>query len=308
MPIKIPEDLPATEILENEGVLLIREQDAIRQDIRPMRIALLNLMPKKIETETQIARMLAGSPLQVEMTLVTPTGWQPRNTPREHMLDFYREFSEIRDEKFDGLIVTGAPIEQLPFEEVAYWEELCEIFDWSRQHVHGLFNLCWGAQAALHHFYGIPKYQLPEKRFGVYPHRVRRSRSLLTRGLDDVTDVPVSRHTENRIEDFEPFPNLDILIESDEAGLCLIHDRDLRHVHMFNHLEYDSMTLHVEYRRDLDADQPISPPRYYYPDDDPDRTPVNRWRSAGHLLFSNWINQVYQATPFDIDRIGTDAD
>ena len=307
MPIKIPEDLPATDILEKEGVLLIKENDAIRQDIRPMRIALLNLMPKKIETETQIARVLAGSPLQIEMTLVAPTGYQPRNTPREHMLDFYREFAAIRAERFDGLIITGAPIEQMPFEDVIYWGELCEIFEWSRTHVHGLFNLCWGAQAALYHFYRIPKYQLPEKRFGVYPHRVLPSRSLLTRGLNDLTSVPVSRHTENRVDDFAAHPNLHILIESDEAGPCLVYDSRLRHVHMFNHLEYDSNTLHVEYMRDLGADQPIRPPRYYYPDDNPENVPVNTWRGAGHLLFSNWINQIYQSTPFDPDLIGADS-
>jgi len=304
MPIKIPEDLPASDILEKEGVLLIKENDAIRQDVRPMRIALLNLMPKKIETETQIVRVLAGTPLQVEMTLVAPTGYQPKNTPREHMLDFYQEFAAIRDQKFDGLIITGAPIEQMPFEDVVYWEELKTIFDWSRDNVHGLFNLCWGAQAALYHFYGIPKHQLPNKRFGVYPHRVAINRSLLVRGLNDVIPVPVSRHTENHRSDLQPHPHLEVLIESDEAGMCVVIDPKLRHVHNFNHLEYDSDTLHHEYKRDLTTGEPIQPPKYYYPDGDTGSPPINTWRGSGHLLFSNWLNWIYQTTPFDIERIG----
>ena len=307
MPIKIPEDLPASDILEKEGVLLIKENDAIRQDVRPMRIALLNLMPKKIDTETQIVRVLAGTPLQVEMTLVAPTGYQPKNTPREHMLDFYREFETIRDEKFDGLIITGAPIEQMPFEEVVYWEELKSIFDWSRTNVHGLFNLCWGAQAALYHFYGIPKYQLESKRFGVFPHKVMINRSLLVRGLNDVIPVPVSRHTENRRSDFVNYPHLEVLIESEEAGMCVVTDPKLRHVHNFNHLEYDSDTLHHEYRRDLTTGAPIEPPKYYYPDGNPAQPPVNTWRGSGHLLFSNWLNWIYQTTPFDSRRIGEDS-
>ena len=214
MPIKIPQDLPASDILEKEGVLLIKEHDAIRQDIRPLRILLLNLMPKKIETETQIARVLAGSPLQIEITLLAPSGHQPKNTSREHMLDFYRKWEDIQSEKFDGLIVTGAPIEQLPFEEVTYWDELCNIFNWSQTNVHGLFTLCWGAQAALYHFYKIPKYQLQQKMFGVFQHTVKRNPSILLHGLDDTFNTPVSRHTENRIKDFSDFPNLEILIES----------------------------------------------------------------------------------------------
>jgi homoserine O-succinyltransferase/O-acetyltransferase len=307
MPIKIPEDLPASDILAKEGVLLIKENDAIRQDVRPMRIALLNLMPKKIETETQIVRVLAGTPLQVEMTLVAPTGYQPKNTPREHMLDFYKEFETIRDEKFDGLIITGAPIEQMPFEEVVYWEELKTIFDWSRKNVHGLFNLCWGAQAALYHFYGIPKYQLDTKRFGVFPHKVMTNRSLMVRGLNDVISVPVSRHTENRRSDFLPYPHLEVLIESDEAGMCVVTDPKLRHVHNFNHLEYDSDTIHHEYKRDLTTSAPIEPPKYYYPDGDTGSPPINTWRGSGHLLFSNWLNWIYQTTPFDIQKIGAES-
>ena len=271
MPIKIPQDLPASDILEKEGVLLIKEHDAIRQDIRPLRILLLNLMPKKIETETQIARVLAGSPLQIEITLLAPSGHQPKNTSKEHMLDFYRKWEDIKTEKFDGLIVTGAPIEQLPFEEVTYWDELCAIFDWSEKNVHGLFTLCWGAQAALYHFYKIPKYQLQQKMFGVFQHTVRRHPSILLHGLDDTFNTPVSRHTENRVKDFADFPHLEILIESEVSGLCLIQDIKRRHLHMFNHLEYDSDTLHNEYVRDLSTGQDVNIPLNYYPDNDPNK-------------------------------------
>ena len=304
MPIKIPQDLPATDILEKEGVLLIKEHDAIRQDIRPLRILLLNLMPKKIETETQIARVLAGSPLQIEITLLAPSGHQPKNTSREHMLDFYRKWEDIKTEKFDGLIVTGAPIEQLPFEEVTYWDELCAIFDWSEKNVHGLFTLCWGAQAALYHFYKIPKYQLQQKMFGVFQHTVRRNPSILLHGLDDTFNTPVSRHTENRVKDFADFTNLEILIESEVSGLCLIQDIKRRHFHMFNHLEYDSDTLHNEYIRDLSTGQDVDIPLNYYPDNDPNKDPINSWRGNGHLLFSNWVNFLYQTTPFLLEDIG----
>ncbi len=304
MPIKIPYDLPARKVLENEGVLLIKDTDAIRQDIRPLRIALLNLMPQKIKTETQIARVLAGTPLQLEMTLVAPTDYIPKNTPRDHMIDFYHRFQDIRDQRFDGMIITGAPIEKLPFEEVSYWDELREIFDWSRTHIHGLFNLCWGAQAALFHFYGIPKYQLPAKRFGIFRHRVMDTTSMLMRGMNDEMPVPVSRHTENRREDFVDYPHLEIISESDEVGLCLVHDTKLRHVHMFNHLEYDSNTLDDEYRRDLEKGDVIALPSHYYPGDDTVKAPVNTWRANAHLLFSNWINYIYQSTPFDMTQIG----
>jgi len=304
MPIKIPQDLPASDILEKEGVLLIKEHDAIRQDIRPLRILLLNLMPKKIETETQIARVLAGSPLQIEITLLAPSGHQPKNTSREHMLDFYRKWEDIKTEKFDGLIVTGAPIEQLPFEEVTYWDELCAIFDWSEKNVHGLFTLCWGAQAALYHFYKIPKYQLQQKMFGVFQHTVRRHPSILLHGLDDTFNTPVSRHTENRVKDFAYFPHLEILIESKVSGLCLIQDVKRKHFHMFNHLEYDSDTLHNEYIRDLSTDQDVDIPLNYYPDNDPNKDPINSWRGNGHLLFSNWVNFLYQTTPFLLEDIG----
>ncbi|MBT3558962.1 MAG: homoserine O-succinyltransferase [Rhodospirillales bacterium] len=306
MPIKIPYDLPARPILEAEGVHLIRNKEAIRQDIRPLRIALLNLMPQKIKTETQIARVLASSPLQIEMTLIAPTDYVPKNTSREHMIDFYKPFDDIRDQKYDGLIVTGAPIEKMPFEDVDYWVELQQIFDWSLINVHSLFTLCWGAQAALQHFYGIPKYMLPEKRFGVFNHRVKDHTSLLTRGMNDEMPIPVSRYTENHREDLDAYPHLEVIAESDEAGLCLIHDTKLRHVHMFNHLEYDSHTLGDEYKRDLEKGDAIQMPLHYYPDDNPDAQPVNTWRANAHLLFGNWLNYIYQNTPYNIELIGAD--
>ena len=305
MPIKIPHNLPASEILAKEGVQLIKDTDAVRQDIRPLRIALLNLMPLKIKTETQITRVLAGSPLQIEMTLIAPTDYVPKNTPREHMLDFYHPFADIKAQKFDGLIVTGAPIEKLDFEQVEYWAELCKIFEWSARNVHSMFTLCWGAQAALQHFYGIPKYLLPQKRFGVYSHRVLDHTPLLMHGLNDVFPVPVSRHTENHREDFEKHTHLEILVESEEAGLCLVRDNRLNHVHMFNHLEYDSNTLDGEYKRDTDKGENIPIPVNYYRDNDPENEPVNTWRSNAHLLFGNWLNDIYQTTPYDIDLIGS---
>ena len=304
MPIKIPQNLPASEILEKEGVLLIQEDDAIRQDIRPLKIALLNLMPKKIETETQIARVLAGSPLQIEITLVAVGGHQPKNTSRDHMIDFYKAWTEIKNEKFDGLIITGAPIEQIPFEDVDYWDELCQIFDWSRSNVFGLFNLCWGAQAALYHFYDIPKYQLDNKRFGIYSHNVCNNKSILLHGIDDEIQIPISRHTENRITDFGKLPQLELLIDSKEAGMCLVHDKNLRHFHMFNHIEYESNTLGEEYKRDLEAGKLTSLPKNYYPNDNVDEPPINTWRGNGHLLFTNWINYLYQSTPFKLTDIG----
>jgi homoserine O-succinyltransferase len=307
MPIKIPEDLPAHKTLEDEGVLMIKDADATRQDIRPLRIAILNLMPEKIKTETQLARVLGSSPLQIEVTLLAPSSYTPKNISREHMLDFYHPWTDIREQKFDGLIVTGAPIEKMPFEEVDYWNDLCDLFDWSLTNVHGLFNLCWGAQAALQHFYGIPKYLLDSKRFGVFDHTVLDHTSMLTRGLNDLIPVPTSRHTENRRSDIEPFENLEILMESEEAGICLVHDRKLHHVHMFNHLEYDRRTLNDEYSRDADKGDHIALPEHYFPNNDPAQTPLNTWRSSAHLLFGNWLNYLYQTTPFNLNKIGSNG-
>jgi len=304
MPIKIPDDLPARATLDAEGVMVMREADAVRQDIRPMRIGLLNLMPNKIRTETQFARLLGSTPLQVELTLVRIGGHVPRNTPNEHIISFYRDWDAVRGEKFDGFIVTGAPIETLPFEEVTYWDELRRIFDWTQTNVHACFNICWGAQASVQHFHGMPKYRLAEKAFGVFRHRNLAPTSPYLRGFSDDFSIPVSRWTEVRRNDIPADSGMTVLMESDEAGLCLVDDPRHRSLHMFNHIEYDSGSLGEEYFRDVKAGTPIAPPRNYFPYDDTGRPPENRWRSHAHLLFGNWINQLYQTTPFEIDEIG----
>ncbi|HEY5280523.1 MAG TPA: homoserine O-succinyltransferase, partial [Pseudolabrys sp.] len=300
MPIKIPNNLPARPVLEAEGVMVMLEKDAARQDIRPMRIGLLNLMPNKVKTETQFARLLGASPLQVELTLVKITNHVPRNTPTDHIGSFYRDWEDVRDEKFDGFIVTGAPVETLPFEEVTYWDELRRIFDWTQTNVHGTMNICWGAQAAVHHFHGVSKYALAQKMFGVYRHRILAPASPYLRGFSDDFSIPVSRWTEVRRADIPPGGGLTVLMDSDEAGLCLLDDPRHRALHMFNHIEYDSGSLADEYFRDRTADVPVSVPRNYFPEDDPRQPPLNRWRSHAHLLFGNWINEIYQTTPFDI--------
>jgi homoserine O-succinyltransferase len=305
MPIKIPNELPARATLESEGVMVMREADAVRQDIRPMRIGLLNLMPNKIRTETQFARLLGATPLQVELTLVKMTNHVARNTPSDHIISFYRDFGDIRAEKFDGFIVTGAPVETIPFEDVTYWDELCEVFDWTLTNVHSTFNICWGAQAAVHHFFGMPKYPLAAKAFGVYRHRNLAPASPYLRGFSDDFSVPVSRWTEVRREDIPPASALQVLMESDETGLCLLDDPAHRALHMFNHIEYDSNSLSDEYFRDVAAGKPIALPRNYFPKDDTTRQPENRWRSHAHLLFGNWINELYQTTPFEVEKIGT---
>jgi homoserine O-succinyltransferase/O-acetyltransferase len=310
LPIKIPNDLPAFEKLQQEGVQLIGADEASRQDIRPMQVALLNLMPDKPKTETQLARLLGATPLQVELTLLTTSTYRPNTVPLSHLQSFYRTWDDVRHRKFDGLIVTGAPVELLPFEEVRYWEELTAILDWSRANVHSCFHICWGAQAALHHFHGVPKHVLPTKRFGIYTHHVceRRDarRPVLTRGLDDYFLVPVSRHTEVRAADLPPEAGLEVLARSNAAGLCLIHEPRHRTAYMFNHLEYDTYTLHDEYVRDLARGAgDVSLPINYYPDDDPEKPPRNCWRAYAHLLFGNWINEMYQTTPYDLGAIGT---
>jgi homoserine O-succinyltransferase/O-acetyltransferase len=304
MPIKIPDDLPARATLDAEGVMVMREADAVRQDIRPLRIGLLNLMPNKIKTETQIARLLGPTPLQVELTLVKMTNHVARNTPSDHIISFYRDWQDISAERFDGFIVTGAPVETLPFEQVTYWDELRRIFDWTQSHVHSCFNICWGAQAAVYHFHGIPKHQLPAKAFGVYRHRNLAPASAYLRGFSDDFSIPVSRWTEVRRADIPANSGMTVLMESDDAGLCLLDDPRHRSLHMFNHIEYDSVSLSEEYFRDLAANKPIAPPHNYFPNDDPTCQPENRWRSHAHLLFGNWINQIYQTTPFDIAEIG----
>lgn len=304
MPIKIPDHLPARAMLDAEGVMVMGETDAVRQDIRPMRIGLLNLMPDKIRTETQIARLLGSTPLQVELTLVKMTNHIARHTPIEHITSFYQSFEDIVSERYDGFIITGAPIEQMPFEQVTYWDELRRIFDWTQDHVHSSFNICWGAQAAVYHFHGMQKYQLPEKAFGVYRHRNLLPASPYLRGFSDDFSVPVSRWTEVRSGDIPADSGMSILMESDETGLCLLDDPSHRSLHMFNHIEYDTGSLSDEYFRDADAGKPIAAPRNYFPNDDPGRQPENRWRSHAQLLFGNWINQLYQTTPFDVSSIG----
>jgi len=304
MPIKIPDNLPARAALETEGVMVMREADAVRQDIRPLRIALLNLMPNKPKTETQFARLLGASPLQIELSLVQMTGHAPRNTPAEHMSAFYRTWEEICVEPFDGLIITGAPVETLPFEQVTYWDELRRIFDWTQTHVHSCLNICWSAQASLHHFHGVSKHTLPEKRFGVFRHRNLAPASPYLRGFSDDFSIPVSRWAEVRREDLPRDSGVSVLADSEETGLCLLDDPARRALHMFNHVEYDSITLAEEYFRDLGADPETPVPRNYFPGDDPMREPENRWRSHAHLLFGNWINQIYQTTPFDLRDIG----
>lgn len=307
MPIKIPDTLPARATLEAEGVVLMRETDAARQDIRPLRIGLLNLMPDKPRTETQFARLLGATPLQVELSLVQLASHTSRNTPAEHLAAFYRTWDEVADQRFDGFIITGAPVETLSFEAVGYWDELRRILDWTQAHVHSCLTICWGAQAALRHFHGVDKHLLSQKRSGVYAHRLVAPCSPYLRGLADEVDVPVSRWTEVRPEDLPAEAGLKVLLESDEAGLCLIEDPARRSLHMFNHLEYDATTLAEEFARDSAKDPSTPLPAHYFPGGDPGRAPANRWRSHAHLLFANWINQIYQTTPFDLGDVGRDG-
>ena len=306
MPIKIPDQLPARDILVREGVSIMDEQTALRQDIRPLQIGLLNLMPNKIRTETQFARLIGSSPLQVELTLVRIGNHKAKNTPEDHLITFYRTWDEVRTRKFDGFIVTGAPIELLPFEEVTYWNELTAILDWTTGNVHSSFFICWGAMAAAWHFHGIPKYTLDKKAFGVFRHRNNAPASPYLTGFSDDFAVPVSRWTEVRSADIPAGSGLDLLTDSDATGPCLLTERTGNRLYMFNHIEYDSTSLKEEYDRDVAAGTPIEVPHGYYPDDDPGRPPLNRWRSHAHLLFGNWINQVYQTTSYDLDGIGED--
>lgn len=304
MPIKIPETLPAYKVLRREGVMVMSEEAAVRQDIRPLQIGLLNLMPNKERTETQFARLIGATPLQIELTLIRMTEYRAKHTRPEYLEEFYTTFAEARHRRFDGFIVTGAPIEHLPFEEVSYWDELTEVFDWTQTHVHSTFAICWGAQAMLYHFHGVPKHALGAKAFGCFRHRNCAPGSPYLRGFSDDFTIPVSRWTEIREADIPEDRGLRLLMSAAETGPCLIEDPAHRALYMFNHIEYDTTSLDEEYKRDVSQGTEIAVPVNYYPGDDPANPPENRWRSHAHLLFGNWINEVYQTTPFDMEKIG----
>jgi len=304
MPITLPATLPAFDVLSNEGVMVMEESRAARQDIRPLRIGLLNLMPKKIQTENQFARLIGATPLQIDLHLIRMTSHDTKTTAAEHMEAFYRSFAEVRDERFDGLIITGAPVEHLRYDEVTYWDELCEVFDWTQTHVHSTFGVCWGGMAMIHHLHGVQKHLLDEKAFGCFRHRNLRPASHYLRGFSDDVLVPVSRWTEIRQAELDACPGLVTLLGSPEVGPCLVEDAAHRALYIFNHFEYDSGTLREEYERDVQSGKDIAVPRNYFPEDDPSRAPLNRWRSHAHLLYGNWINEIYQTTPFDLKDIG----
>ena len=304
MPIKIPADLPATETLHKENIFVMTESRATTQDIRPLKILLLNLMPTKIATETQLARLLGNSPLQVDMEFLQTASHTPKNTSAEHMISFYKHFEDVKDNKYDGLIITGAPVEQMPFEEVEYWDELCRIMEWSKTNVTSTFHICWGAQAGLYYHYGIQKYPLDKKLFGVFLHKAEYKRSMLLRGFDDEFWVPQSRHTTVLREDIEKHPELKILASSEEAGVYAVATERGKQIFITGHSEYDADTLKNEYLRDKNAGLPIDVPKNYFPNDDDIKEPVVRWRSHANLIYSNWLNYfVYQITPFNIDEI-----
>ncbi|MBR2782993.1 MAG: homoserine O-succinyltransferase [Firmicutes bacterium] len=304
MPIKIPNQLPATKVLASENIFVMDENRAVSQDIRPLQILVLNLMPTKVETETQLARLLGNTPLQVELELMQTASHESKNTAPEHMIKFYTTFDQIKERTFDGMIITGAPVEKLPFEEVEYWDELCQIMEWSRTHVHSTFHICWGAQAGLYYHYGIPKVDLPEKISGVFPHKVDRRSSMLMRGFDDVFMVPHSRYTTVTRQDVQACRKLKILASSPQAGIYAMATEGGRQVFITGHSEYDGNTLQKEYLRDKAIDPDTKIPENYFPNDDDTKTPRVTWRSHANLLYQNWLNYfVYQTTPFDISTI-----
>ncbi len=306
MPIKIPADLPAYDVLTREGIMVMSDDQASRQDIRPLRIGLLNLMPKKIQTENQFARLIGATPLQIELSLIRMTEHQTRNTAADHMESFYRTFAKVEasGEKFDGLIITGAPIEHLAFEDVTYWDELKRVMDWTQTHVHSTFGVCWVGMAMIYHFHGVKKHALDHKAFGCFRQKNLAPSSPYLRGFSDNFVIPVSRWTEIHANEVAQHSDLTTLLASDEVGPCLIQDNKHRALYIFNHFEYDSDTLKQEYDRDVAAGAPINVPLNYYPDDDPNQPPENRWRSHAHLLYGNWINEIYQSTPYDLNAIG----
>lgn len=304
MPIKIPEKLPAKELLATENIFVMTEKRAISQDIRPLKIVILNLMPKKIETETQLLRALSNTPLQIEIELMRTKSHEAKNTSKEHLLSFYKTFNEFKDEKFDGMIITGAPVEEMEFEEVDYWDELVQIMNWSKKNVTSTLHICWGAQAGLYHHFKIPKYKLSQKKFGVFEHDVIKKNSRLTRGLDEKIFAPHSRHTEIRKEDILKQKDLEIIIESNEAGIHVAGNKNGRQFFVFGHGEYDDYTLADEYKRDLDKNLPIEKPKNYFPNNDETLKPIVNWKSHAILIYSNWLNYfVYQTTPYNINEI-----
>jgi len=308
VPIQIPNDLPAAEILQNENIFVMKQTRAETQQIRPLEIVLLNLMPTKIVTETQLSRMLGNTPLQVHLELMMLSSHKPKNTPEEHLLAFYKTFDDLKDRKFDGMVITGAPVENMPFEKVNYWDELTKIMEWSKDHVHSTFHICWGAQAGLYYHYGINKKQLPEKLFGVFSHKADYKRAILLRGFDDEFWVPHSRHTTIDRADIETTPGLKILASSEEAGVYIVMNKEGRQIFVTGHSEYDADTLEREYFRDKYAGLPIQVPKNYYPNDDDSQAPIVRWRGHGNLLYSNWLNYfVYQTTPYNIMSVGKES-
>lgn len=307
MPIQIPNNLPATEILQQENIFVMPENRASTQDIRPLEIVLLNLMPTKIETETQLSRLLGNTPLQVRLELMHTSTYKSKNVSQDHLLNFYKSFEELKDRKFDGMVITGAPVELMDFEDVDYWQELCEIMEWTKTNVHSTLHICWGAQAGLYYHYGIRKHKMPEKMFGVFPHTVDYKRSILLRGFDDIFWVPHSRHTTILREDIENVPELKILASSEQSGVYAVTNKGGRQIFITGHSEYDPNTLEKEYLRDKNLGLPIHVPENYYPNDDDTQAPIVRWRGHANLLFSNWLNYfVYQTTPYDIMEIGNE--
>jgi homoserine O-succinyltransferase len=304
MPIKIPATLPAFDVLSREGVSVMDEDAAARQDIRPLRIALLNLMPKKIQTENQFARLIGATPLQIDLNLIRMSDHKTRNTAAEHMESFYRPFSDVKGEKFDGLIITGAPIEHLEFEDVGYWEELTEVMNWTQTNVHSTMGVCWGGMAMINHFHGVKKHMLDDKAFGCFRHKNLDPTSPYLQGFSDDCVIPTSRWTEMHQSEIDASDGLKTLLGSDEVGPCVVQDPKHRGVYIFSHFEYDSGTLKQEYDRDVEAGTPINIPTNYYPGNDPSQEPTNRWRSHAHLFYGNWLNSIYQTTPFEMDEIG----
>ncbi len=308
MPIKVPNDLPATKILENENIFVMTERRALSQDIRPLKLLIVNIMPTKIATETQILRALSNTPLQIDPEFINMDSHESKNTPVEHLATFYKSFAEVKNNRYDGVIITGAPVELLPYEEVDYWNEMKEIMEWTKTHATSTLHICWAAQAALYYHYGVSKRVLPKKLFGVFRHHTLNLHSRLTRGFDEYFLAPHSRYTEVIREDIEKVPELEIVADSDEAGVYIAKSKDNRRIFVTGHSEYEFDTLDKEYKRDLEKGLPIDIPVNYYPDNDPSKTPIVTWRSHNHLLFTNWLNYfVYQTTPYSLDKVGSEV-